>query len=159
MFQYELDTIPSVPKFTLSNNKGQSVGTGWIDVNGVQEYHSFITEPDGSKTIIQAPNSAIVQLAVVSFPGSAPPPGTSGNGTAIYAINNDGAVTGHYTDANGTIHGYVRDPSGQYTTVDVAHSSATWVQGIDGAGNIMGSYIDRTDNMQKLFQATPVGFL
>ncbi len=64
--------------------------------------------------------------------------------TRAYGINDSGQIVGHYYDANGNTHGFVRDPAGPtWTTLNYPGSDtkATFARGIGGTGNtIIGYY-------------------
>ena len=149
MYNFAKDVTPTVAKFTLTNAQGQSLVR--VDTN------SYVVNADGSRTLILAPGSANVQYSQFEVNGQPPGPPLVGNSTTMYSINDRGSVTGHYTDANGGIHGWVYD-NGTYRTVDVPGSTATWVQGIANDGTIMGSYRDAATGFEKQFQATPHPF-
>ena len=75
-------------------------------------------------------------------------------GTACYSdcsvlINNFGAITGTYEDANNVFHGFVRSPEGKFTTFDSPGAdttpgdfNGTFANGINDAGAITGFYSD-----------------
>ena len=75
-------------------------------------------------------------------------------GTACYSdcsvlINNFGAITGTYEDANNVFHGFVRSPEGKFTSFEApgadttpGNFNGTFVNGINDAGAITGSYSD-----------------
>ena len=92
---------------------------------------------------------------IISF--DAPGAGTgSGQGTGCFAftdcsvvLNNFGAITGYYLDANNVFHGFVRSPEGTFTTFDspgadttVGDFNGTLPNAIDDAGAITGVYYD-----------------
>lgn len=58
------------------------------------------------------------------------------------SLNNWGAITGTYIDANHNYHGDLRNPKGKIVTVDPAGSIATGPVGINDAGAVTGVYID-----------------
>jgi probable HAF family extracellular repeat protein len=72
-----------------------------------------------------------------SFDVPGVPSGTFANG-----INNSGAIVGYYLDSAGTQHGFLRDPSGTITTIDVPGSTKTNTAGINAAGQIVGTFDD-----------------
>jgi hypothetical protein len=87
----------------------------------------------------------------------APGAGTgSGQGTGCFAysdcsvlINNFGAITGYYLDANNVFHGFVRSPEGKFTTFDSPDADTTPGDGngtlpnaINDAGAVTGAYYD-----------------
>jgi hypothetical protein len=60
-----------------------------------------------------------------------------------------GVITGHYTHAHNVAHGFVRSPSGEFTTFDAPGASsaaasgyATFADSINDAGAITGHYTD-----------------
>lgn len=68
-------------------------------------------------------------------------------GTFALAINTAGEVTGIYSNAPGTLHGFVRDAHGAITKFDGSSSGAGAIEGtiplsIDTAGEIAGTVID-----------------
>jgi hypothetical protein len=66
------------------------------------------------------------------------------NGTYPNGINDLGAITGSYADANGFSHGFVRSPQGKFTTFDVpdAGGFGTNPVAINLEGAIAGIYTD-----------------
>jgi hypothetical protein len=73
----------------------------------------------------------------VSF--DAPDAGTSKNqGTTALFINQNGVISGHYADASGVLHGFVRAANGQITEFDPPGTLDTFVQGINLRGQIVG---------------------
>jgi hypothetical protein len=92
---------------------------------------------------------------IITF--DAPGAGTgSGQGTGCFAftdcsvlLNNFGAVTGYYLDANNVFHGFVRSPEGKFTTFDAPGAdttagdfNGTLPNAINDAGAITGVYYD-----------------
>jgi hypothetical protein len=72
-----------------------------------------------------------------------------GYGTSPKSINDAGAITGHYVDARNVNHGFVRSPSGKFTTIDAPGAGTnagsgfgTFPDSINNAGAITGHYID-----------------
>jgi hypothetical protein len=80
----------------------------------------------------------------------------SGQGTGCFAytdcsvlINNWGAVTGYYLDANNVFHGFVRSPDGKFTNFEAPGAdtnpgdfNGTYPNAINDAGAITGVYYD-----------------
>jgi len=66
---------------------------------------------------------------------------TGSTRTVATAINPAGAITGFYDDANGTIHGFLRDRAGTFTTFDPPGSVDTDPDAINPAGVITGFYV------------------
>src|SRR5271165_985838 len=67
-------------------------------------------------------------------------------------INNSGAITGYYLDANNVYHGFLRSPDGKYTTFDAPGAdtmagdfNGTLPNGINDAGAITGVYYDASN--------------
>jgi hypothetical protein len=96
--------------------------------------HAFYRLADGAVTIFDAPGAVCT--------------GASGSGTGcttVTAISPGGTIIGWYQDANLLTHGFLRDPHGSYTLVDVAGASGgTTPSAINSAGAITGSYSDAT---------------
>jgi hypothetical protein len=79
-----------------------------------------------------------------------PKAGTGNNqGTFVFNINPEGAITGQYTDAGNTNHGFVRAPDGKFTTFDAPHAAGGSITAgtrpatINPAGAVTGYYIDK----------------
>jgi len=65
------------------------------------------------------------------------------NGTYPLGINNAGAVTGYYTDANYMNHGFLRTAGGNFTTFDVpGGAQGTYPEAIDSHATITGHYCE-----------------
>jgi hypothetical protein len=81
----------------------------------------------------------------------APDAGTgSDQGTIGASINGAGNITGHYYDASGVEHGFVRNKKGRITTFDAPGAGTGSDQGtvgasINDAGGITGYYRDASD--------------
>jgi hypothetical protein len=100
-----------------------------------------------------AANAGEPRIITFDAPGAGATAG-SFEGTACYSdcsvlINNFGAITGSYEDANNVFHGFVRSPEGKFTTFDSpgadttpGNFNGTFVNGINDAGAITGSYSD-----------------
>jgi hypothetical protein len=88
---------------------------------------------------------------IISFdaPGAGRTAG-SGFGTFPASINKAGAITGHFTDAHGLCHGFLRGPAGdEIITFDAPGAGTTAGSGfgtfpnsINDGGAITGRYID-----------------
>lgn len=76
-------------------------------------------------------------------PGADTTPG-SFNGTNPTGINDLGAVTGNYWDANGFSHGFLRSPDGKFTTFDVpgVGGYGTTPRALNLEGAVVGFYTD-----------------
>jgi hypothetical protein len=106
---------------------------------------------------------------IITF--DAPGAGTgSGQGTGCFAytdcsvlINNFGAITGYYLDANNVFHGFLRSPEGTFTNFEAPGSdttandfNGTLPNAINDAGAITGIYYD-VNNVGHGFLRTPEG--
>jgi uncharacterized membrane protein len=56
------------------------------------------------------------------------------------SINQEGSITGSYTDAAGVQHGFVRNPYGTLTTFDPPEGNQTTATSINDGGAIAGFY-------------------
>ena len=78
----------------------------------------------------------------------APGAGTGNyQGTGCFAdcpvsLNNRGAITGVYVDANNVYHRCQRNPDGKITTIDPPGSTGTLPYSINDSGAITGYYLD-----------------
>lgn len=82
------------------------------------------------------------------------PPGEGPQGLGCFAdcslgLNDSGAITGSYLDANNVVHGFVRSPEGKFTTFDAPGAdttagdfNGTFPVSINDEGVITGYYID-----------------
>ncbi len=59
-----------------------------------------------------------------------------------YGNHPDGTITGFYTDASGVQHGFLRSPTGRFTTFDPPGSTFTYVGSISTSAEIAGAYCD-----------------
>jgi hypothetical protein len=84
------------------NNFGEITGY-YLDANNV--FHGFARSPQGKITTFDVPGA---DLTAGDF-----------NGTLPNAINDAGAITGEWFDANNQEHGFLRSPDGKFTTFDV----------------------------------------
>ena len=106
---------------------------------------------------------------IITF--DAPGAGTgSGQGTGCFAytdcsvlINNWGAITGYYLDANNVFHGFLRSPEGTFTNFEAPGSdtnpndfNGTLPNAINDAGAITGIYYD-VQNVGHGFLRSPEG--
>ncbi len=70
----------------------------------------------------------------IDFPGN-------GGETVAYGINSTGEIVGYYF-LNSFIHGFLRNASGTYSTIDYPAAEYTYPGGINDAGSIAGTFID-----------------
>jgi hypothetical protein len=109
------------------------------------------------------------QLSFVTF--DAPGAGTAqSQGTGCFAytdcsviINNFGAVTGYYLDANNVFHGFVRSPQGSFTTFEAPGAdttpqsfNGTLPNAINDLGAVTGPYYD-VNGLEHGFLLSPDG--
>jgi uncharacterized membrane protein len=71
-------------------------------------------------------------------------------------IDNAGRIVGEYQDAAGMFHGFLRDPSGAFTTIDVPGAVATSITGINDEGSMVGAFLD-TAGVARSFLRDPDG--
>lgn len=67
---------------------------------------------------------------------------TYGSGTLPEALNDAGAVTGIYADAQGNIHGFYRSPTGRFSEFDPNGSVYTEPYAINNNGAVTGYWYD-----------------
>ena len=104
-------------------------------------YHGFLRSADGTTFTTIDPAGAGTGECVNSHK----------QGTMAFAINDSGMIAGTYIDSSCNRHGFVRDTSGNYTSIDPPGASesidtgnmmGTWATGIDAAGDVVGNYTD-----------------
>lgn len=122
------------------NQWGVIAGT-YIDGNSVQ--HGFVRRPDGKFTSFDAPGA-----------GTAAGQGTGCPSDCSTSLNDLGAITGNYVDANYVLHGYLRSPNGKIMTIDPSGSTATWCSGMNDFESITGYYTD-SNNVSHGFLTVP----
>src|SRR5437588_229521 len=125
------------------NNSGAI--TGFIrDANAAR--HAFLRAPDGTFTIFDDPGAGTGSMSC----------GTIGNGQVPRAyltnpngIDQTGAITGFYFDANFVGHGFLRTPDGTITSFDAPGADMTPGSGngtfgvsLISNGEIEGVYVD-----------------
>jgi len=114
--------------FSGLNQLGAVAGI-YSDDNSVN--HGFLRSPDGNITTFDVPGA-----------GTDVGQGTGCPSDCSVSLNNWGAITGTYIDANYNYHGYLRSPKGKIVTVDPAGTIFTSPAGINDAGVITGTYVD-----------------
>jgi len=115
----------------------------YSDANSVN--HGFLRSPDGTLTTFDAPGA-----------GTDSYEGTGCFSDCPVSLNDWGAITGVYIDANFVYHGYLRSPEGKIVTVDPLGSVGTLPFSINDWGAITGYYID-TNNVYHGFMGIPCG--
>jgi len=105
------------------------------DNSGSFVEHTFIRFPDGTFTTFAVPGSSMEA--------------GQGTGPALSSgLNDAGAITGNYYDANNVFHGYLRYPNGTFIkfeapgadTTDAYHG--TFPESLNNFGAIAGYYLD-----------------
>jgi len=110
------------------NQLGAIAGT-YIDANSVN--HGFVRSPEGKFTTFDAPGAGTNSYQGTGCPSDCP-----------VSINDLGAITASYWDANYVSHGYLRNPDGKIVTVDPPGSTYTFPDGINDWGVVTGYYVD-----------------
>jgi hypothetical protein len=96
-------------------------------------FHGFLRDPAGHFTTFNAPGADLTH--------------GDDSGTFPVSINQEGAISGYYGDANGVNHGFLREPFCHLTTVDAPGAGTMAGQGTialtnNDVGAIVGYYID-----------------
>jgi YVTN family beta-propeller protein len=68
------------------------------------------------------------------------PPGSTD--TVPRGLNNRGQNVGSYLDAEGILHGYLRQSNGSFVTIDPPNSTATVATSINDLGVLVGEWVD-----------------
>jgi hypothetical protein len=137
-------TTGSIPHFAGGNAGGINL-TGTMVGNYLSladdqsvffRYHGFILSPDHKITLFDPPGSQVTEIANHGI------------------INDEGAVTGDYWTCSKdlsscSVHGFIRNPNGTYTVIDVPGAGpdgysgqGTYPQGINDLGEVSGYYAD-----------------
>jgi len=128
--------------------------------------HGFVRNPDGKLTEFDVPSFRDTQAVSINSAGQIvghytnlgssegflrTPDGTfhrilvpGATTTSPTAINDNGSIAGYYQDHNFAYHGFVRDSSGAYTTIDVGGGNVKGTKplSINNSGEIAGAYTD-----------------
>jgi len=120
-YTYEALPTPPVSIARDINNPGQIVGVTFF--SGTPQ--AFLVD-DGAVTLF-------------TFPGAL--------GSDAFGINDDGSIVGAYSLTGMDQHGYVRDPDGNFTTIDFPSPTNAGGQaiGINNKGDVVGFYFDLAD--------------
>lgn len=116
------------------NNSGTIVAP-FEDNSGNFVAHTYIRTPDGKFTTFAVPGSSMEA-------GQGTLPATSSG------LNNFGAITGLYYDANNAFHGYLRNPNGTFIKFEAPGAdtttpfNGTFPQALNDCGAITGFYLD-----------------
>jgi len=126
-------TLPDVPNLPINlgngiNPQGIAVGSaGTGDLNtGV--FNSVAWTWDGQA------------YSFFTVPGAASDFGTTAGG-----INASGQISGYFADANGGVHGFLKDGS-SFTQVDVPGATGTFGYAINNRSDQAGYYMDQSNN-------------
>jgi hypothetical protein len=103
---------------------------GWYYNSCNPENMGFVLSPDGVYTVFAAPGTL---LASPSFDYTSTAP-------HWISIDQEGDVTGSYTDTSGVQHGFVRNPYGTVTSFDPPEGNQTTATSINDGGAIAGYY-------------------
>ena len=112
------------------NAFGTIVG-GFEDNSGNFVHHSYVRSAEGKLKTFDVPGAGTGSYQGTGCPSDCP-----------VSINDWGAITGSYWDANYVSHGYLRSPEGKIVAVDPVGSTYTFPAGINDLGSITGYYID-----------------
>jgi uncharacterized membrane protein len=83
----------------------------------------------------------------IDAPAAPPPPGQPELPTTQpFGINDRGQIVGGYADAAGVFHGFLRDSSGNFTTIDAPGAVLTVPFAINNHGQIVGLFSDGVRN-------------
>ena len=95
----------------------------------------FVRSPEGMFTFFTPPGT----LLTTPMPGF-PLDGASLTVPHRLSINRQGSIAGSYTDGQGALHGFVRNPWGTITSFDPAKGAETAATAINDAGVITGTF-------------------
>ena len=129
------------PGCAVGLNQFGAIGGIYSDANSVN--HGFLRSPDGKITTFDAPGAGTGIYQGTGCPSDCP-----------VSLNDWGAITGVYIDANYVFHGYLRSPEGKIATVDPLGSTGTVPSSINDFGIITGDYLD-ANNVYHSFVRTP----
>jgi uncharacterized membrane protein len=116
----------------IDDPPGGSEFDEYVDINNRGEIVGFYDDDHGFTTtgFLRTKKGRFVDIRV---PGSLV--------TGPLKVNDRGQIVGIYLDAEGVVHGFLRD-DGEFETIDVRGAAATVVLGINDRGQTVGSYID-----------------
>jgi hypothetical protein len=120
-------SFPDCTTAVAINPSGEILGYS-VDANGIA--HAFLRDRNGTFTSFDVPGAVFyINVTFVGSPGS--------------SLNPSGEATGGYNDANGFLHGFVRDNHGAITTFDPPDAvNGTFPLSINAAGEVTGYYVD-----------------
>jgi hypothetical protein len=100
----------------------------YTDSNNVS--HGFLRTTDGNFKSFDAPGAGTGSFQGTGCPSDCP-----------VSLNDSGAITGVYIDANNVYHVYLRSPEGNIVTVQPTGSLFTFPAGINDSGIVAGYYV------------------
>lgn len=115
------------PGCFLGLNQFGAIAGIYTDSNNV--FHGFIRSTDGNIKSFDAPGA-----------GTGAFQGTGCSSDCPVSVNDTGAVTGVYVDANNVYHVYLRNPEGNIVTVQPKGSLFTFPAGINDSEIVAGYY-------------------
>ena len=134
------DATPATGCFgtaAFSINVFGTIAGGYIDNSGNFVGHGLVRSPQGKFTPFAVPGAGTGLDQGSGTPGSSTP------------LNLFGAIASYYVDASDVVHGYLRSPSGQFTTFDVPGEGSNGIgcyfdcpMGLNDWGVITGIYLD-----------------
>lgn len=146
---------------------GKMEGTFPVCVNGGGEiagnYSTTSTTSSGTNSFshgfVRTAGGAITNFDAEPLPTTY---GSTNPGTYVISINAPGEVAGFYIDGVGAEHGFLRDASGNITTINPANAATgseqgTIVTGIDAAGDVIGAYTDSTNMIHGFVRSASTG--
>ena len=114
------------PGCFLGLNQLGAIAGIYIDANSAN--HGFVRSPDGKLTTFDAPGAGTASYQGTGCPSDCP-----------VSLNDFGAITGIYVDANFVAHGYLRSPNGKYCDGRSCGSVGTLSFGLNDSGRLRGS--------------------
>jgi len=119
---YTTVDFPGAVDSGVSGINDQGVLVGAFDLGNMSTNIAFI-DVHGTFTSFEAPQAAPMQ-------------------TVAYGINLENFVSGNFTDPAGTDHGFVRNPKGEFETIDFPSADSTDGFTINDLGQVAGHYIE-----------------
>lgn len=116
--------FPGVPTTTI-----QSLATGATSARLSSATFLYTVDPHAAP-----PALAHLKYSNIDLPDFAE--------TDVSTITNAGRLVGSALDANGVFHGFVTGAKGSVTTIDFPGATATFAQGMNDHGDIVGAYTD-----------------
>jgi hypothetical protein len=130
------DPTGSGQTFPLAINAAGTIGGNFAyatDANQVS--HGFIRAANGSVTVFDVPGAG-------TGPSNLNQGTPQGTFATADALSPAGALAGAWWDPNYVQHGFVRNPDGSITKIDVSGASGLNTTGISSTGVVLGYYTD-----------------